>query len=206
VTTYHEDFADPRSGWPNRAGSRYVQGAYELSVPGTPGDSDELAPHGNPWQSAARETAPQYGGGALAAYGPWWQNFRASVSIEGHGSAARGMVFRLNDAGCYVLLLSGAGKAGDVSFRLVRKLFPSYLEVPLIPWTPITGPALADMSSGGMANRITVECIHDRIKILLNDMEVTRIVDSSYAEGYVGLAHYGSGHTLFRDLRVEGLP
>lgn len=126
--------------------------------------------------------------------------------MEGSGPAARGMVFRLNYAGCYVLLLSGTEKAKDISYKLVRKSFPSYWEVPIIPWTHITGPALANLSPGGAQNRITVECNRDRIAILLNGEQVTQVDDPSFIEGYVGLAHYGSGQTLFRDLRVESLP
>ena len=38
--TYRENFSDPRTGWPNRAGSRYASGAYEIShsVPVAGGD------------------------------------------------------------------------------------------------------------------------------------------------------------------------
>jgi hypothetical protein len=122
--------------------------------------------------------------------------------MEGSGAAARGMVFRLGYDGCYVLLFSGTEKAKDVSFKLVKKLFPSYVEVPLIPWTHITAPALA----AGGKNRITVESILDRITILLNGVQVTDIEDPSFTQGYLGMAHYGLGRTLFHDLRVESLP
>lgn len=128
-------------------------------------------------------TSPKFGSaghsgsaeGILAAYGPWWHDFRASLSIEGSGPAARGMVFRLNDEGCHVLLLSGTGQAKAVA------------------------PARTD---GG----ITVECSGDRITILVNGVQVERVNDPSFTDGYVGMAQYGYGRTFFRDLRVEGLP
>ncbi|HEY1219791.1 MAG TPA: VWA domain-containing protein [Bryobacteraceae bacterium] len=204
---YHDDFSDPRSGWPNRAGSRYVQGGYELSrvthVPKSAGaEGIRMGSHGGDLSAPEETVAGGVGEGILAAYGPWWRNFRASVSMEGSGAAARGMVFRLGYDGCYVLLFSGTEKAKDVSFKLVKKLFPSYVEVPLIPWTHITAPALA----AGGKNRITVESILDRITILLNGVQVTDIEDPSFTQGYLGMAHYGLGRTLFHDLRVESLP
>ena len=209
---YQDDFSDSRSGWPNHAGSLYVPGAYALSRAGKSAYADEVGPHSGAWLSATTiQTVPQNGlsgldEGILAAYGPWWRNFRASVSMEGSGSAAWGMVFRLNDEGCYVLLLSGTEKGADISYKLVRKSFPSYREITLIPWTHITGPALAALPPIRTQNRITVECNRNRITILLNGEQVTEADDPSFTEGYVGLAHYGSGRTLFRDLRVESLP
>jgi VWFA-related protein len=213
TTIYQDDFSDPRSGWPNHDGSRYVQGGYEISrAASAPKSANADGPgmHGN--LSPTNPTAPQqqrHGGigeGIFAAYGPTWQNFRVSVSIAGSGSAASGMVFRLNYEGCYVLLLQGTEKARGISFKLMKMAFPSDGEVPLIPWTHITGPALTAWSPVGKKNRITVECNHDRITFLLNGVEVTQIGDPSFTDGYVGLAHYGEGRTLFRNLRVESLP
>ncbi len=40
----------------------------------------------------------------------------------------------------------------------------------------------------------------------MNGAQVARINDPSFTDGYVGMAHYGPGRTLFRDLRVESLP
>jgi Ca-activated chloride channel homolog len=210
--TYQDDFSDPRSGWPNRAGSRYAPGGYELSrVVNTPKSAEAEGIQLNGALPTTYQSVPQHGQGGLgegtlAAYGPWWQNFRASVSIESSGPAARGMVFRLNDEGCYVLLLSGTEKARDISFKLVKRTFPNNGEVPLIPWTHITGPALAARAPAGREDRITVECRRYQITILLNGEQVTVFNDASFTEGYLGMAHYGSGRTLFRNLRVESLP
>jgi Ca-activated chloride channel family protein len=212
TTIYQDDFSDPRSGWPNRAGSRYVQGGYELSGAANarkPSSSDGARTRGAvpPTNQAVPQSGPGgTGEGLFAAYGPVWQNFRASVSIEGSRRAAGGMVFRLSYEGCYVLLLQGAEKGKGISLKLMKRNFPSDWEEPLIPWTHVTGPALAALRPAGRENRITIECNRFEIKILLNGVPVTEIDDSSFADGYVGLAHYGNGRTLFRDLRVEGLP
>ncbi|MGB7762274.1 MAG: VWA domain-containing protein [Bryobacteraceae bacterium] len=205
---YRDDFSDPRSGWPNHPGSRYAQGGYELSRAAHVTKSADdggiaIGSHGGDLSAPEQPVSQSgVGEGILAAYGPWWRNFRASVSLEGSGPAARGMVFRLGYDGCYVLLFSGTEKAKDVSFKLMKKYFPSNGDVPLIPWTHITAPALAP---AGKESRITVECILDRITILLNGVQVTDIRDSSFPQGYLGMAHYGLGRTLFRDLRVESL-
>ncbi len=212
---YQDDFSDARSGWPNHAGSRYVPGGYELRL------ADNTDERGNASRTAAgrmdipRLVTPSQAAGQgqsglgdaiLAAYGPWWRNFRASVSMQGSGAAARGMVFRLGATGCYALLLSGTEKASDLSFKLVKKVFWNDSEVPMIPWTHVTGPALAAFTPARAENRITVECRGDRITILLNGAQMTAIEDPSFTDGYVGMGQFGYGRTLFHDLRVEGLP
>ena len=111
----------------------------------------------------------------------------------------------LNNLG-YALLLSGTEKASDLSFKLVKKVFWNDSEVPMIPWTHVTGPALAAFTPARAENRITVECRGDRITILLNGAQMTAIEDPSFTDGYVGMGQFGYGRTLFHDLRVEGLP
>lgn len=201
---YQDNFSDPQSGWPNRTGSRYAQGTYELSK------SDSSTPSGavssidmtGTTVTAGRADQGGQADGVVAAYGPWWENFRASLSLEGGGSAARGMVFRLNDEGCYALLLSGTGKVTELSFKLVKRDFGSQGETPILPWTPVS----AAVPRAGTDSRITVECRRERITILINGVQVASTRDTSFAGGYVGMAQYGSGHTFFRDLTVESLP
>jgi len=53
---------------------------------------------------------------------------------------------------------------------------------------------------------MTVECSRDRIRILINGVQVTELKDSDFPDGIVGMAQYGYGRTLFRNLRVEALP
>ena len=128
---YHEDFADSNSGWPNRSeqfpaeliplpqkwpvigpGSysmRYVSGGYEMSNHPPPGVST----------SSVRD-------GVVAAYGPAWHDFQASVSVGSDWPAFRtertpypqddlmglfevasGLVFHLSYEGYHALVLSG---------------------------------------------------------------------------------------------------
>ena len=211
---YQDDFSDPRSGWPNHPGSRYVPGGYELRLAGDSGHVEADSPFRGdgvdltapaPGRSGDMgHTAP--GDAVLAAYGPVWRNFRASLSVEGSGPAARGMAFRLGAEGSYVLLVSGTGRSGDVSFKLVKRIFGYQGEIPILPWTRVTGQALAADTSAGKSIRITVECRGDRIAILLNGVQAAAIDDASFPDGDVGMMQFGSGRTLFRDLRVEGLP
>jgi Ca-activated chloride channel family protein len=202
---YQDNFSDPQSGWPNHAGSRYAQGAYELSKSDSSTPSGAVSSINMTGTTVIAGSAGQSGqaDGVVAAYGPWWEDFRASLSLEGAGSAARGMVFRLNDEGCYALLLSGTGKATGLSFKLVRSDFLSQREAPILPWTPISDAAIPP---AGTESRIAVECRRERITILINGVQVASIKDTSFAGGYVGMAQYGFGRTFFRDLKVEGLP
>jgi Ca-activated chloride channel family protein len=212
---YQDDFSDPRSGWPNHPGSRYVPGGYELRLAEDSGSTYSAPQNSQGGYTGDAVPMPEQSTGAghsglkdtiLAAYGPWWRNFRASLSVEGTGAAARGLVFRLGGEGYCALLLSGAGKAGDLSFKLVTKTFWNHSEAPIIPWTKVTGPALAASTPARTYNRITVECQGDRITILLNGVQVTAIDHPIFPGGYVGMAQFGYGRTLFRDLRVESLP
>ncbi len=162
---YQEDFADPKSGWPNRGehlpartasrrdlpsgdseyrpGLRYVPGGYELSR--------------NPPEDLI--TTGPIVEGVVAAYGLSWDNFRASVSVQAdwarqHGDFSEktaGLVFHFSSEGYYILVLSGGvemengGERRIIQFKLVRTLFnddgPSR-EMDLIPWTPIPRPAI----------------------------------------------------------------
>jgi len=155
--------------------------------------------------------------GTVAAYGPWWGDFRASLSIDDRGSdqEGEGMVFRLNDGGYYALLVTRIAK--HCSFKLLKKVWPpsfsaplfSHRETVMIPWTGCT-PEIehdeADYKRQTTQKKITVECKGERITIWLDDVFVAQIKDASFFEGYVGMAQFGYGHALFRDLRVQSLP
>ncbi|HLK69586.1 MAG TPA: VWA domain-containing protein [Bryobacteraceae bacterium] len=185
---YQDDFADPRSGWPNHPGSRYAAGAYEMSkVVTTP-------------KFGVIVTGTGYEG-ILAAYGPWWTDFRASISIARASPAARGLVFRLNDEGYYVILLMNSGKGGEVSYKVVKRTFWNQRELELVQWTPITmGPPAALKTT----DRLTVDCRRDHFTFLINDVQFATVQDDSYPDGMVGMAEFGYGHAIFHDLRVEG--
>jgi hypothetical protein len=216
---YRDNFSDPRSGWPNHKGSRYTSAGYELSYDDTPvsrqpGDKIFF-------------TLTAIGEGVLAAYGPWWQDFRASVLVDANWpklegtspitprsatvnaySSAAGIVFRMNDGGFYAFLLSTAGKGASLWFKLVSKTYGgTYADI--IPWKEI--PELESARSGSPQERaaspkkISVECIGDRITLFVDDRKVASLLDESFGNGYVGIALFGNGKAEFRDLLVQSL-
>jgi Ca-activated chloride channel homolog len=214
--TYHDDFSDPRSGWPNRRtdthlppgqqhesiiSSHYVVGGYEIS------------------RSFSR-TAPRerLANGVVAAYGPWWENFRASVLMEG-GSWARpdqtadlsvsaaGMIFDVSATGYYELLLTigenPAEKGGKaIAYMLARRVWYGPA-TPIVPWTFLS--AASGVRAGAKAHKLVVECNREEIRALIDGVEVNRVRARSYGGGMVGFGVYGNGRTLVRDLLVEAL-
>jgi VWFA-related protein len=202
---YREDFLNPRSGWPNRPNSLYAAGRYEITNPPPP------------TISTASQAAPIHvRQNVIAAYGPWWQNFRASVVVESRtaesyslshtfntepplaGPSSAGLVFRLNDEGYYSLLLSSIQKSGEASFTMLRSQYRSNSPVEIIRTTRIHVPR-TDVR--GM--KISVECVGSQITVFVNDQEVGRVQDSSFSQGYAGLIASGYTRADFRDLVVE---
>lgn len=220
---YQEDFSDPKSGWPNRReeipavphesmrfqssptgreyrpGLRYVPGGYEIS-------------HHPP---ADLVTTGPIADGVVAAYGPSWDDMRASVSIEadlgrtpGSGDAlshanAASLVFHLSEEGFYALMLTGGHSARSVQFKLAKRTLVgdgSSTQSDLIPWTPV------DPQGGGDAtdlHTIAVEDKHGRIAVFVDDKPVATASDNSFASGLVGLGLFGRGNAIFRDLMVQ---
>jgi len=200
---YREDFTDPRSGWPNRVGksdpsrknqpestssSRYVAGGYELSWARTPG-------------------APPRRGleGAIAAYGPWWKNFRASAVIESTKSinsfeSAAGMVFDVAGPGYYALLLAGNGN--KLAYTLIRRHW-SGAGADIIPWTFITSNRIDPAAKG---HKLAVESNRGQIILRVDDLELDRVKEDEFDGGTVGFGTFGGGRTIVRDLVVEELP
>jgi hypothetical protein len=193
---YSENFSDPRTGWPNRANSRYVSGAYEMYR--------KLLP---------TSTALRRVEGTVVAYGPWWSDFRASLLVDDRGSdqEGEGIVFRLNDRGCYAVLLTRIGTR-HCSFKLIRKTWPpslsapldSHLESVIIPWADV--PDIPQINPAKRTQKkITVECKGEQITIWLDDVQTARINDDRFTDGYIGMAQFGYGRVLFRGLHVESL-
>jgi Ca-activated chloride channel family protein len=200
---YQEDFSDPRTGWPSRPGSRYASGAYEMYR--------KLQP------ISTSQQLNWVDNGTIAAYGPWWGDFRATILVDDQGSdqEGEGMVFRLNDRGYYALLVTNNSNK-HCSFKLLKKNWPDSFSLPLvphrehviIPWTGCT-PANehdeAELRRQTTEKKITVECKGEQITIWLDDIQKVRIQDDSFSEGYVGMAQFGYGRALFRNLQVQTL-
>jgi Ca-activated chloride channel family protein len=211
--TYREDFSDPNTGWPNRAGSRYTANGYELSFEPAKPEGDKPFILNNP-----------VGVGALAAYGPWWSDFRASVSIDAGWKKMRapsrfftmkskrvfedsssGMIFRVEGAGYYAFLLKTSAQryeADELSFELVKKTFGDPSEQPIIPWTPVAAEQVEEGISAGI--KLTVECKGDQIKLFVDDVQVGEARDTEHHSGYLGFISLGTGHIWFKNLQVEG--
>ena len=182
---YHEDFADPSSGWPFDDSSWYGSNEYHIVRKG----SIDLR-----------------GEGSVRAYGPWWTDVRASVSVKPPAatasegwttSPAAGLVFRLNDLGYYALLI---GAAPGIHAKLIAKWFNATRATDLMPWTRVDE---ARPIGPGPWDRLQVECRGDLIVLYVNGREIGKVRDDSFPDGYVGMTVFGPGHAVFRDLVAE---
>jgi Ca-activated chloride channel homolog len=222
--TYHEDFSDAHSGWPIHEDSHYVSGGYELSNPGVQVDSvtetmrslamDASAlPHASPTRPSTSTTFRQ---NVVVAYGPWWTDFHASVTLKivpapqsqgaksqfpyaAHPSA--GLVFRMNSKGYYALLLGGSVKKKKLSVELVRRDFLSdaqqdYAETQIVPWTTV-------VQTAPFGTELSVEAVGNQISISVDGQKVGTMRDGTYNQGWVGLVISGPGRATFKDLLVE---
>jgi len=234
TSIYQDDFADPSSGWPNRTYWRYASGGYEITVGPPPGEENNSAGRG------IARGEPSWGGdpggagqlaistGTVVAYGPAFENFIASLSVSGKWTrivtrehpnqftdGGAGLVFRLNAAGCYILLLSGSGKAEHLRFRLVKLSFGQSSnalgwdhEKEIIPWTPVPLPRSAAAQTLDEIERTTiaVQCSANHMDVLINGQEAASLNDASFSIGQVGMAAFGKGRAVFSNLYVEERP
>lgn len=187
---YHEDFTDPRSGWPNRSYENmhtragYVGGTYEL-VRHCAGCT--FAPASIPGIVAAAGRA------AIAAYGPWWTDFRASAVLEPYWDTSDtgvGMVFDLREDGYYAFLA-----ATQNTFELVKGNWNG-TQKEIIPLTPL----------GFLRRRVcklTVERNGPQIKLFVDDKQVGNVEDNSFNYGLIAFGVLGGGRAIVHDLLVE---
>jgi Ca-activated chloride channel family protein len=219
---YHEDFSDPKSGWPNhretipavphaslrlqasptageyKPGLRYVPGGYEISY----------------HPPAELVTTGPISDGVVAAYGPSWNDVRASVSIDADlgrsissGDAlsyanAASLVFHLSQEGFYALMLTGGRSARSIQFKLAKRPLVgggSAAPSDLIPWTTVEPQGGASKN----AHTVAVEYKHGRIAVFVDDKQVASVSDNSFTSGLVGLGFFGKGNAMFRDLMVQ---
>jgi Ca-activated chloride channel homolog len=202
---YHEDFSDAQSGWPNRPNSVYGINRYQITNPLPP--TAVTASQGIPFNVKQN---------AVAAYGPWWQDFRASVLVESEreespsltqafnsapplaGPSSAGLVFRLNDEGYYALLLTSPRKGSEASFKIVKMLYRSNSPVEITKWTSLHVPR-----TNTSRLKLSVQCVGSQITVFVNDQEVGHAQDPTYSQGYAGLIVWGYTRGVFRDLLVE---
>jgi Ca-activated chloride channel family protein len=187
---YQEDFTDPRSGWPFGETSWYGSGEYHILQKG-------------------RMDAPAEG--VVRAYGPWWNDLRASLTAKlsvAPSSAwppatqpAAGLVFRLNEHGYYALLVTG-GSPGVYAKLIANRYGTQNLD--LLPWTRV--PEVRQQPAQiTQWNTLRVECLGEVMTLYVNDMEIGKVRDARFHDGHVGMTLFGPGHAVFRDLIAEEL-
>ena len=212
LTVYRDNFSDPHSGWPVHEGLRYVAGAYEVSGP-----QQDRPPALSPGRGMPPPPAEKIGArslGTIAAYGPSFTDFHASVDIEPHGDGDGGLIFRLNERGYYLLLLQKGNRdplnqfSHTISYRLVKRFWTDAADLPIVPWT-VFRAGLSDrtMRPGPPSPWMTafVECADNRITVRIDGSEAISLTDDTFSDGQAGMAFFGHGAALFRDFQAEGV-
>jgi VWFA-related protein len=226
---YREDFSNPASGWPTRRekkapapASSVMQGGQtrgpltRVEMPSLSGPAEyrpglRYVPGGF---EVTRTQPPEAGStrsGTVVAYGPSWDDFRASLTVETDWSQAGeewfgaqpAMVFGLSESGYCVLLLRSTGDRGkELAWELEKRSLPDGAISPLIPWTSIS------RSPHTRAHRISVERAKGLITVRVDGETPPNasVQERTLAHGLIGFGLFGEGRAVFRDLAVEGLP
>jgi hypothetical protein len=193
---YHEDFSDARSGWPNRSYENMHSNAHY-------NDRGYVLTRNCPRCTFSPRTVPGIvaaaGDAVIAAYGPWWHNFRASVSLEAFwyvADAGVGVAFDVREENFYAFLVGWQN-----SFALVKGSWDGK-RTPIIPPTPLG----FSIEKGGKPCKLTVDRNLSHITLYVNDRQVGTVEDPSFENGLVGLGVFGSGQAVVYDLLVEATP
>lgn len=199
---YREDFSDAWSGWPQKPGFFLGAGRYHL---------EKVRPN-------VRNE------GQVAANGPWWTDFEASVVVEFGASAwdyqlrlpgetqirptssappAAGLVFRLNERGYYALLISRPVSFSNVHYKLVKKVHPSAVAQDLLFWDQ---ELLRKPQPGKpYRHKLGVVCRGSLIQLNVDGVRVNELRDEHFSDGLVGMALFGEGHAMFDDLLTQSI-
>jgi Ca-activated chloride channel homolog len=206
---YREDFSDPKSGWPNHENSRYVADGYQIFNPVPKVRATNPTANINSMIGEAISIDVQQN--TVAAYGPWWNDFRASATVNAtrlgsngadaqwpyEANPAAGLVFRLNQNGYYAMLLMVSPGTKQLSVKLVKREFQANSETDIVPWTQAVGQG----SDSG--TKLSVESVGNQITLFVDDQQVKQIRDDGFDQGYVGFVVSGPARALFRNLTVE---
>jgi hypothetical protein len=197
---FREDFSDAASGWPQKRGFFLKGGRYHL---------ERVGP------TVLNE-------GQVAANGPWWTDFTASVVVEfGPGAQdshlrlpgetqirqtsslppAAGLVFRLNERGYYALLISHPFGKAKVHYKLVRKDVNSGMTRDLLFWEQEWRPGPGAI----FRYKLGVVCRGNFIQLLVEGLQVSELRDESFSDGLVGTVLFGEGHAIFDDLVAQSI-
>jgi VWFA-related protein len=207
MTHYRDDFSDPHGGWPIHGGLRYAAGTYEISI----------APQKRRMMSEPpAEKLDLSVSGEIAAYGPWFTDFEASVEIQPpeDGNGDGGLIFRANERGYYLLLLQRGKGASDVmgsrhpiAYTLAKRFWSEPFMKSIVGWTPFRrSPMQTTIRQGPVNPYVTafVKCTGNRITVRIDGIEAISLTDDSFADGQAGVGFFGVGRALFRNLEVRG--
>ena len=147
--------------------------------------------------------------GDVAANGPWWTDFEASVLVEFQSgqrdfharTPAAGLVFRLNERGYYALLISHSFGHAKVHYKLVKKAVGSNLTRDLLFWDEEWRPG----SVGILRHKLGVICRGSLIQLQVEELKVQEVRDESFSDGLVGVVLFGEGHAVFDDLVAQSI-
>ena len=200
---FREDFSDPASGWPQKPGVFIKAGQYHLERPAV---KPSRLPRGDAPITTEVKILNE---GQVAANGPWWTDFEASVLVEFQSgrrdfhsmTPAAGLVFRLNERGYYALLISHSFGHAKVHYKLVKKDLGSTVTRDLLFWDEEWRPG----SGGILRHKLGVVCRGSLIQLLVEGLKVNEFRDDSFSDGLVGAALFGEGHAVFDDLLAQSI-
>jgi Ca-activated chloride channel homolog len=189
---FNEDFSDPASGWPQKPGFFLKANKYHLE----------------------QRNLKVLNEGRVAANGPWWTDFEASLVVELESTQVRpepapaairpslysqppaaGLVFRLNERGYYAFVISQPHPGGKIFFKVVKKVSNSTSTSDLSFWEQAWQPRRAEVRY-----RLGVACHGNQIRLHVDGVQVTELRDESFSDGLLGMVLFGEGHAVFDDL------
>jgi hypothetical protein len=139
----------------------------------------------------------------IAAYGPWWGDFRLSAKIECNWRAAdsaAGVAFDLNEAGYYSFLLDRPGGHGQMAFELVAGSATGARSV-IIPRTPVS-----ERDSPGKTHTLEVVRKGDSISLALDNHHLGSVRDATFPIGLAGVSVFKASRLVIHELRIEAIP
>ncbi len=183
---FREDFSDAASGWPQKPGFFLKEGRYHL---------EQLR-------------LKAFNEGRVAANGPWWTDFEASVVVEFQSGQkdfhsmppAAGLVFRLNERGYYALVISRPAGFAKVYYKPVEKFHTAAAHDLLFwdqEWRPDPGRLFQ--------HKLGVVCRGSLIQLYVDGLRVRELRDESFSDGIVGTVLFGEGHAVFDDLLAQSI-
>jgi len=159
--------------------------------------------------------------GRVAANGPWWTDFQASLVVQLDEPAeqvrlepdraaiqpnfhsqhpAAGLVFRLNERGYYAFVISRAYAGGKIFFKVVKKVSNSTSTSVLSFWEQAWQPRRAEIR-----HELGVICHGNVIQLQVDGLQVTEFHDDSFYDGLLGMVLFGTGHAVFDDLIAQSI-